>query len=80
MVFKAMVDLFDEGLRRQGRADRRRALAIAAMCVGGLAVARSVESSELGNTLRDAAMNVALGLGGWPRSPLRKKRRKSDSR
>ena len=32
MVFKAMVDLFQEGLRRGGRADRQRALAIAAMC------------------------------------------------
>jgi TetR/AcrR family transcriptional regulator, transcriptional repressor for nem operon len=76
MVFKAMVDLFDEGLRRQGRPDRQRALAIAAMCVGGLAVARSVESPKLGDTLRDAAMTVALGLGGWPRSSSRKQRRK----
>jgi len=32
MVFKAMVDLFEEGLRHRGRADRQRALAIAAMC------------------------------------------------
>ncbi len=80
MVFKSMVDLFEEGLRRQGRPDRPRALAIAAMCVGGLAVARSIENPKLGNTLRDAAMTTALGLGGWPKSPLRKKRRKPDGR
>src|SRR5262249_22014170 len=72
MVFKAMVDLFEEGLRRGGRADRRRALAIAAICVGGLAVARSLEDARLADTLRDATMNVALGLGGWSRSASRK--------
>lgn len=66
-VFRAMVDLFEEGLRRGGRADRRRALAIAAICVGGLAVARSLEDARLADTLRDATMNVALGLGGWSR-------------
>ena len=79
-VFRAMVDLFEQGLRRRGHPDRRRALAIAAMCVGGLAVARSIENPKLGDTLRDAAMTTALGLGGWPESPLRKKRRKSDRR
>jgi TetR/AcrR family transcriptional regulator, transcriptional repressor for nem operon len=79
-VFKAMVDLFEEGLRREGHADRRRALAIAAMCVGGLVVARSVENPKLGDALRDAAMTMALGLGGWPRSPSRTTHRKSDTR
>jgi len=79
-VFKAMVDLFEEGLRRRGRPDRRRALAIAAMCVGGLAVARSIENPKLGDTLRDASMTIALGLGGWPKSPSTKRRRKSDGR
>jgi len=74
MVFKAMVDLFQEGLRRGGRADRQRALAIAAMCVGGLVLARSVENPRLANSLRDAAMRMALGLGGWRRSSSRKRR------
>lgn len=77
MVFKAMVDLFEEGLRRDGHQDRPRALAIAAMCVGGLMVSRSVENRRLGDTLRDAAMTAALGLGGWSRSPSRKTPRKS---
>jgi AcrR family transcriptional regulator len=80
MVFKSMVDLFDEVLRRRGQRDRRRALAIAAMCIGGLAVARSIENPRLGDTLRDAAMATALGLGGWRKSPPRAKRRKPDSR
>ncbi len=73
-VFKAMVDLFEEGLRRRGRRDRQRALAMAAMCVGGLVVARSIKNLRLADSLRDAAMSVALGLGGWPRSPSRKGR------
>src|SRR5262245_27914395 len=79
-VFKAMVDLFEDGLRRRGRPDRRRALAIAAMCVGGLAVARSIENPKLGDTLRDAGMTIALGLGGWPKSSSKRRRRKSDRR
>jgi len=74
MVFKAMVDLFQEGLRCGGRADRQRALAIAAMCVGGLVLARSVENPRLADSLRDAAMSIALRLGGWPRSSSRKRR------
>src|SRR5262245_40179879 len=79
MVFKAMVDLFEEGLRRQGQADRRRALVIAALCVGGLVVARSVENSRLADTLRDAAMSMALALGGWSPSTWRTKGRTSSS-
>jgi hypothetical protein len=50
------------------------------MCVGGLAVARSIENPKLGDTLREAAMTAALGLGGWRKSPPREKRRKSDRR
>src|SRR6516165_6796973 len=64
-VFKSMAGLFEESLKREGRADRQRALAIAGICVGGMVVARSVESAELADAIRDAARKTALQLGGW---------------
>jgi hypothetical protein len=64
-VFKSMAGLFEESLKREGRADRRCALAIAGICVGGMVVARSVESAELADAIRTAARNTALQLGAW---------------
>ena len=64
-VFKSMAGLFEESLKREGRADRTRALAIAGICVGGMVVARSVESAELADAIRSAARRTALQLGGW---------------
>jgi AcrR family transcriptional regulator len=64
-VFKSMAGLFEESLKREGRADRQRALAIAGLCVGGMVVARSVESPELADAIRNAARKTALQLGAW---------------
>jgi len=64
-VFKSMAGLFEESLKRAKRADRQRALAMAALCVGGMVVARSVESAELADEIRAAARRTALRLGGW---------------
>jgi TetR/AcrR family transcriptional repressor of nem operon len=64
-VFSAMAGLFEETLKRQGRADRERALAIAGICVGGMVVARSVDSTKLADAIRAAARKTALELGGW---------------
>jgi AcrR family transcriptional regulator len=64
-VFKSMAGLFAESLRRDGRPDEQRALAIAGICVGGMVVARAVESSELADAIRNAARQIALELGGW---------------
>lgn len=64
-VFKAMAGLFEESFKRKGRADRQRALAIAGICVGGMVVARSVESAELADAIRAAARDTALRLGAW---------------
>jgi hypothetical protein len=51
--------------RAHGR-DRSRALAIAALCVGGMVIARASDDRAMGDELRQAAMAVALELGGWP--------------
>jgi TetR/AcrR family transcriptional regulator, transcriptional repressor for nem operon len=64
-VFRAMAGLFEETLKREGRADRKRALAMAGICVGAMVVARSVDSTELADAIRTAARKTALELGGW---------------
>jgi TetR/AcrR family transcriptional repressor of nem operon len=64
-VFEAMVDLLQRSSARNGHSDRTSALAIAALCVGGMVVARASEGHALANELRRAAMEVALELGGW---------------
>jgi hypothetical protein len=74
-VFKAMVDLFDESLGRDGPRDRGRALAIAGMCVGGMVVARALHDLGLADALRESTERIALQIAGW--SPRSKTRRRS---
>jgi TetR/AcrR family transcriptional repressor of nem operon len=64
-VFEAMVDVLQRSSVRNGRSGRTSALAVAALCVGGMVVARASEGRALANELRRAAMEVALKLGGW---------------
>ena len=66
-VLKVMIDVFKQALQRNGHAARCRARAIAALCVGGMVLARSIEDRTLADELREAAMGVALALGLWPR-------------
>ena len=48
-------------------------MAIAALCIGGMVVARSMNDRALGDKLREAATNVALELGGWSRKKSARK-------
>ena len=64
-AFRLMVDIFQQDLGRNGKQARDRAFAIAAMCVGGMVLARSVENRELADELRQATLSVALWLGNW---------------
>jgi TetR/AcrR family transcriptional regulator, transcriptional repressor for nem operon len=64
-VFAAMVSGLERSMRTN-RTDRHgSAQAIAALCVGGMVVARALENRASADTLRDACMETALGLGGW---------------
>ena len=65
-VLRVMIDVFEQALQRDGQAARSRARAIAALCVGGMVLARSIENRGLADELREAAMGVALSLGRWP--------------
>jgi len=80
-VFEAMVEILQRGSRNHEQPDRTTALAIAALCVGGMVIVRASHDHPLTEELRSAAMAVALRLGGWddttgskarrPRSPHR---------
>jgi TetR/AcrR family transcriptional repressor of nem operon len=64
-VFRAMVDVLERSLSDKDRPRHSRARAIAALCVGGMVLARSIADAALADELRDACMAVALKLGGW---------------
>jgi TetR/AcrR family transcriptional repressor of nem operon len=64
-VFSAMVSVLERSLKQTRPARCIRAQAIAALCVGGMVVARALQSRAHGDELREACMSVALELGGW---------------
>jgi TetR/AcrR family transcriptional regulator, transcriptional repressor for nem operon len=64
-VFKAMVALLGRDVRNSTQPRENTAMAIAALCIGGMVTARSMNDRGLGDRLREAAINVALDLGGW---------------
>jgi hypothetical protein len=63
-AFGAMVSVLERSLI-QSRTRNTRAQAIAALCVGGMVVARAMHDRAHADKLRDACMSVALELGGW---------------
>ena len=65
-VLRTMIDVFEQALQRKGQAARDRARAIAALCVGGMVLARSIGDRALADELREASMDLALSLGQWP--------------
>ena len=65
-AFEGMVQILEQGADAPSRAS---ALAIAALCVGGMVIARASDDRVLGDELRQAAMMVALKLGGWDSEP-----------
>src|SRR6476661_3278365 len=64
-VFQAMVGVLERGSRVNGRPRRVTAEATAALCVGGMVVARAINNRQVADELRDSCMTVALDLGGW---------------
>jgi len=67
-VFKAMVSVLERSLTGSRRQDRkRRALAqsIAALSIGGMIVARTMNDRALADDLHAACTAVALDIGGW---------------
>lgn len=62
-VLENLVDIFVDDLDEPQR--RERALAIAALCVGGVVTPKCVDDPALADDLRRAAHRQALRIGGW---------------
>jgi AcrR family transcriptional regulator len=66
-VFKGMVSVLERGMEGTVGDLRATAQSIAALCVGGMVVARAMEDRALADELRMSCMGVAMELGGWKR-------------
>ncbi|MEP3347847.1 MAG: TetR/AcrR family transcriptional regulator [Litoreibacter sp.] len=59
-LLTAMVWLFESSLEAKGKPDRSKALSLAATCVGGMILARTLPDSALAEEVRAAALASAL--------------------
>lgn len=62
VLVEAIVGLFETGLAKQSPTPREAALSIAALCIGGMVLARTVPDAQLSEDIRAAAKQTALGL------------------
>jgi TetR/AcrR family transcriptional repressor of nem operon len=72
IVFAAMVSILERSMKKRGGEARARAQATAALCIGGMVIARAMENRSAADDLRDACMRVALELGGRRERPMRR--------
>lgn len=61
-LLEGMVALFDANLPQVGNASRQKALSLAALCVGGMVVARALPGDPVADEIRQAAMDDAMEL------------------
>ncbi len=64
-VLEMMIGAFAANLPAGARPARQRALALAAMVVGGMVLARAVDNEELSSELRQSAHAQAFEMTGW---------------
>jgi AcrR family transcriptional regulator len=64
-ALKLKVQSFEQAGNGNAETRRANALAIAALCVGGMVLSRSIDDRKLGDELRGAAKATALSLGKW---------------
>ena len=64
-VFAAMVCVLERSVAHDNLHRRAKAQAVAALCVGGMVVARAMANRVVADELREACMAIALDLGGW---------------
>jgi TetR/AcrR family transcriptional regulator, transcriptional repressor for nem operon len=64
-VFAAMVNMLERSVTDEKQHRHAKAQAVAALCVGGMVVARAIENRVAADELRNACMSIALQLGGW---------------
>lgn len=54
-----------DDVRNSSQSREKAAMAISALCIGGVVLSRSINDRALGEKLRAAATDAALELGGW---------------
>jgi AcrR family transcriptional regulator len=64
-ALKLMIQSFEQAGNGNVEARHSNALAIAALCVGGMVLSRSIDDRKLADELRGAAKTTALNLGKW---------------
>ena len=64
-ALRLMIQSFEQAANGNAETRRANALAIAALCVGGMVLSRSIDDRKLGDELRGAAKTTALSLGKW---------------
>ena len=64
-ALKLMIQLFEQAGGGTAETRRANALAIAALCVGGMVLSGSIDDRKLADELRIAAKAAALNLGKW---------------
>jgi len=74
-VFAAMVSILERSMNGRGREAHVRAQATAALCIGGMVIARAMENRAAADALREACMRVALDLGGRAQRPRKRRAR-----
>ena len=74
-VFAAMVSVLERSMRTPRKDRHTAAEAIAALCIGGMVVARAMQNRRSADALRDSCLQVALALGGWNRGKPARNRR-----
>jgi hypothetical protein len=75
-VFRAMVNVLERSLVDRKKPRKSKAQAIAALCIGGMVVARTMVDRHTADELRRACALMAMRLGGWEkRAKLRLIRR-----
>jgi hypothetical protein len=57
-----------EAAKARNDADTHRALAVVALCVGGMVLARAVDDDATADELRNASRTYAMALAGWDRT------------
>jgi TetR/AcrR family transcriptional repressor of nem operon len=64
-LLKGLVGMFEAGFEADDEDRRRKALTIAALCVGGMVLARTVDDAAFASEIREAARAAALEVGGF---------------
>lgn len=73
-VFRAMVRFLEREVKNRRHHPLTTAQAIAALCVGGMVIARAIDNRAFADQLRSASLAVALRLAGWDEQAAKKPR------